>query len=152
MTSLHSGSQHAYIRRRSYVAASTRNDPASPTMRRSRVAPIDYLKGQLTFLTQGQHTVRRLIDLVRERLETTWDELRSEDIGELEGWLRRRSSNAARGEAQIRWGFVRGVFTAIREARQPTNAEREEHLPSTADHWSGREPASPSIAVTGLRE
>jgi hypothetical protein len=98
------------------VAASTRNDPALPTTRRSRVAPIDYLKGQLTLLTQGQHTVRRLIDLVRERLETTWDELRSEDVGELESWLTRRSSNAARGEAQIRWGFVRGVFAAIREA------------------------------------
>jgi hypothetical protein len=48
------------------------------------VAPIDPLEGQLTFLTQGQHTVRRLIDLATERLEIAWDDLTPEDIGELE--------------------------------------------------------------------
>jgi hypothetical protein len=85
-----------------------------------RVARIDRLEGQLTFLAQGQHTVRRLIDLATERLETAWDDLTPGDIGELESWLVSRS-DAARGEVQIRWVFVRGVFAAIREAHGPAD-------------------------------
>ena len=56
--------------------ASPRIGPPEPKLSlRPRLAPIDRLEGQLTFLTQGQYTVRRLINLATERLE---------DIGELE--------------------------------------------------------------------
>jgi hypothetical protein len=80
------------------------------------MATIEFLKYQLPRLAEGQNTLQRLIDISKDRLETAWDALTPQDITELDSWLSSRVG-ATKGEARLRWGFVRGVFDTVREAR-----------------------------------
>jgi hypothetical protein len=79
---------------------------------------MDRLKDQLTSLAQGRHTVNRFTDLAKDRLETVWNELGPEETGELDGWLNGRTQ-AGSGTAKIKWELVRGIFEAVRDARDP---------------------------------
>jgi len=80
------------------------------------MATVDHLKYQLMGLAEGTHTLDRLIDIAKERVETAWAGLRPEDINELDSWLTSRGG-LTRGEARLRWRFVRGVFATVRDAR-----------------------------------
>jgi hypothetical protein len=80
------------------------------------MAVIEHLKYQLPRLAEGQCTLHRLIDVTKDRIETTWDELTPQEIYELDAWLGSRV-RATKGEARLRWCFVRGVFDTVREAR-----------------------------------
>jgi hypothetical protein len=95
-----------------------RIDPKLLAKRSSAVAAVEHLKYQLTGLAEGQHTLHRLIDIAKERVETAWDGLTPEDIGALDSWLSSRAG-VTKGEARLRWGFVRGVFDTVREERGP---------------------------------
>ena len=79
---------------------------------------IDHLEDQLGQFAEGRYTLSRLIDLSKERLETTWDELTRQDVQQLDSWLRDKI-RATKGEVRLRWGFVHGVFDTVREARGP---------------------------------
>jgi hypothetical protein len=85
-------------------------------MPNSRMAAIDHLKYQLPRFAEGQYTLQRMIDVARDRLEANWEELTSQDINELENWLGGRV-RSAKGEARLRWGYVRGIFDTVREER-----------------------------------
>jgi hypothetical protein len=78
---------------------------------------VDHLEFQLARFSEGQYTLDRLIDLSKDRLESAWDELTRQDVGDLDSWL--SDKIRADGEARLRWGFVRGIFEAIREVRGP---------------------------------
>jgi hypothetical protein len=79
---------------------------------------IDHLEDQLGQFAEGGYTLSRLIDLSKDQFETVWDELTRQDVQQLDSWLRGKI-RATKGEARIRWGFVRGVFDTVREARGP---------------------------------
>ena len=82
------------------------------------MSAIDHLEYQLGQFAEGRYTLNRLIDLTKDRLETTWVELTRQDVQRLDCWLRDKI-RANKGEARLRWGFVRGVFDTVREARGP---------------------------------
>ena len=82
------------------------------------MSAVDHLEYQLGQFAEGRYTLSRLIDLSKDRLETTWDELTRQDVQQLDSWLRDKI-RATKGEARLRWGFVHGVFDTVREARGP---------------------------------
>ena len=82
------------------------------------MSAVDHLEYQLGQFAEGRYTLSRLIDLSKDRLETTWDELTRQDVQQLDSWLRDKI-RATKGEARIRWGFVHGVFDTVCEARGP---------------------------------
>jgi hypothetical protein len=94
----------------------TRIDPALPSTRSSRTTTVEHLKYQLTGLVEGRYMLNRLIDVAKDRLETGWNGLTPQDVGELDGWLRSQVG-ASKAEARLRWGFIRGILDTIREAR-----------------------------------
>jgi hypothetical protein len=79
------------------------------------MAVVEHLKYQLTGLAKGQYTLSRSIDLAKDLIETAWNELTPQDIGELDSWLKTQV-RATKGEVHLRWGFVCGVFDIVREA------------------------------------
>jgi hypothetical protein len=121
-TSPPSASPCGRTRRRSAMLEPTRIDPTLPIARSSTVAAVEHLKYQLTGLADGQHTLHRLIDIAKERVETAWDGLTPQDIGALDSWLNSRAG-VAKGEARLRWGFIRGVFDTVREERGAADAK-----------------------------
>jgi hypothetical protein len=96
-----------------------RIDPTLTITPRSLLTAMDQLKDQVTSLAQGRHTVNRFTDLAKDRLETVWNELGPEETRELDGWLSGQIQ-AGTGAAKIKWDLVRGVFEAVRDARDPT--------------------------------
>jgi hypothetical protein len=82
------------------------------------MSAVGHLEYQLGQFAEGRYTLSRLIDLSKDRLETTWDELTRQDVQQLDSWLRDKIG-ASKGEARLRWGFVHGVFDTVREARGP---------------------------------
>jgi hypothetical protein len=101
------------------MAPRTGVDPTLAITPRSRLTAMDQLKDQLTTCAEGRHTVDRLVNLAKERLEPALDEIRLEDARELGVWLNSRAQ-AGTAEAKIKWAVIRGVFETVRDARGPT--------------------------------
>jgi hypothetical protein len=102
-------------RRRSHVSRPTRVDPTMRATRSLRMAVVEHLKYQLTGLAEGQYTLSRSIDLAKDLIETTWNELTPQDIGELDSWLKNQV-RATKGEVHLRW--VSSAVSLIRYVRR----------------------------------
>lgn len=94
-------------------------DPMQPAGRKLAMTAVNYIMYQLTGLAEGQYTLHRLIDVVKERFDTTWDELTGEDIDAIDHWLSSRVC-ASQGEVRLRWGFIRGLLETLHEERNAT--------------------------------
>jgi hypothetical protein len=135
-------------RRRSYVSRPTRIDPTMPATRSLRMAVVEHLKYQLTGLAEGQYTLSRSIDLAKDLIETAWNELTPQDIGELDSWLK---TQVRATRAKYTSDGVSSAVSLIRYVRQaaPVKAQFGARLTLCGgDHAmlsNGRLPATQAV-------
>ena len=72
------------------------------------------LKNLLSDLVNADYPTLRLASLARREIETSWGDLSTAEIVELNAWLEDRQI-ATQGRDHVNWTYVRAALTSVRQ-------------------------------------